>query len=69
MAFQNLLWITLLAEQLPSNLKIMVLEIVIAILLAWAVLAIGKKVLRHFFYDSIGRAERIMADRLKELKN
>lgn len=46
----------------------MVMEIVIAILFAWAVIVIGKKALRHYFYDPIGRARRIIEERLDELE-
>lgn len=41
----------------------MIFEILLAILLAWAVIVIGKKVLRHHFYDPIGRARKIIESR------
>jgi hypothetical protein len=46
----------------------MIVEIVVAILVAWAVLHIGKSVLYHYFYDPIGRARQIIDSRMDELE-
>lgn len=45
-----------------------ILQIVVALLIVWAILYVGKVVIYHFFYDPIGKARRIMESRLEELE-